>query len=529
MAVRNFRIRRFFAELRRRRVLRDAGLYFIAAWLTMQVADVLSVPLQFSDSTIRLILYFLIGLFPGALIFAWFYDITAQGIIHVDDARERGSPVPLNTVDYAVFSAAGLIIVIALIWLFGNADKQEKTQVAQDVDMPTWEIPDEPSIAVLPFENLSEDSSQDYFCDALTIDITTDLSKFKNLFVIGSHSVFSFKGKTMVAQELSRQLGVRYLLSGSVQKGLSRIRINVQLVDAITGRNLWADRYDRQYRDLFSVQNDLIDSIVASLALNISVEERDRATHKEAANLEARDYYLRGVAAQPCRSSNECRDNFEKAYELDPNHARTLGWLSYVLHKGWKAGWEGYTDDDLDRAFELAKKAVKLDPNDYQSHWSLAVIYLGKRDHQKGMESYARALHLNDNDPDLLVEMAEQFVYSGQYEEAIAQIRMGMRLNPLYPDWYRDDLGWVLYMITEYEQSIDVLSKMSELPADARLLMAANYAQLGKPKLASAQIYKVLAIRPDWTITKEREAEFFRDQQGEDHWLDGLRKAGLPE
>jgi len=529
MAVRDFRIRQCFAELRRRRVLRDVGLYVIAAWLTMQVADVVSGPLQISDSTIRLVLYFLVGLFPVALVFAWFYDITPQGIVHVDTVHEPGEPVRLNTVDYVVLSAAGVVIGIALIWLFGNAVEKGETRPAPVVDVPTLEIPDKPSIAVLPFENLSEDSSRDYLCDALTIDLITDLSKFKNLFVIGSHSVFSFKGKAMVVQELSRQLGVRYLLSGSVQKGSDRIRVNVQLVDATTGQNLWTDRYDRQLRDLFSVQNDLIDSIVASLTLNINVEERDRAMHKEAASLEARDYYLRGVAAQPCRSSNECRDNFEKAYELDPNHSRTLGWLSYVLHKGWKAGWEGYTDDDLDRAFELAQRAVKLDPNDYQSHWSLAVIYLGKRDHQKGMESYARALHLNDNDPDLLVEMAEQLVYSGQYEEAIAQIRRGMRLNPLYPDWYRDDLGWAFYMIHEYEQSIEVLSKMSEVPAEARLLMAANYAQLGKPRLASIKLSEFLTIRPKWTISKEREAEFFQDHQGEEHWLDGLRKAGLPE
>lgn len=529
MAMRGFSIGRCFAELRRRRVLRDAGLYVIAAWLTMQVADVLAGPLQISDATIRLVLYVLVGLFPIALVFGWFYDITTEGIVHTDAAHEADALERLNTVDYAILSAAGLVIAIALIWLFGNAVETEETPVAQLVDIVTLELPDKPSIAVMPFENLSGDASQDYFCDGITMDLTTDLSKFQDLFVIGSHSVFAYKGKAVRAQEMSRQLGVRYLLSGSAQKASDRVRINVQLIDATTGRNVWADRYDRQLRDLFSVQNDMIDAIVASLTLKISAAERERAMHKETASLEARDYYLRGVAAQPCRSSNECRDSFEKAYELDPNHARTLGWLSYVLHKGWAAGWDGYSQDDLDRAYRLAQRAVALDPDDYQSHWSLAVINLGMRDYHKGMAAYARALHLNDNDPDLLVEMAEQFVYMGQHEEAIAQIRRGMRLNPLYPDWYRHDLAWALYFVGDYQRSIDVLSEMSEIPPDGQLLMAANLAQLGQSRLASAEIVAYKQDWPAWTISKEREAEYFRDPQSEAHWLAGLRKAGLPD
>ena len=393
-----------------------------------------------------------------------------------------------------------------------------------------------PAIVVLPFENLSDDPGQEYFCDGLTQDITTELSKFPNFFVVAAKTAFTFKNQPKRAEEIGRELRVRYILEGAIQRAGSHIRVNAQLVDAETGHHIWAQRFDRDLTDVFEIQEEVIELIVGALAPKLTAVERTRAARRATEDISAYDAFLRGthhlvthldVIAESESALLESRRWFQKAIELDPGYARAWGWLAYAHVTSWTMGWAGR--EILDRAKDYAEKAVTLEPEDYDTHWALAYVYHARGDLDLALGAYVTALELNRNDPDMLVEMTETLCCLGQHEEAVGRIERAMIINPRFPEWYRWMLGWSLYHLREYRRSNEQLETIIRPNNEVRLIMAANYAQLGESEKAAAALKDFLQKRPDWTVEKERQKLSYRNPEDEEHWLAGARMAGLPE
>jgi tetratricopeptide (TPR) repeat protein len=365
----------------------------------------------------------------------------------------------------------------------------------------------------------------------LTSDITTDLSRFSNLFVIAANTALTYKGRPTRIEEIARSLKVDYVLEGSVQQVGERLRINAQLIDAGTGHHLWAQRFDRQKGDLFAVQDEILRLIVTALSVQLTSAEYERASRKHPASVNAYEAYLRGIhlsyLIRTTEDQTACRTWFERAIELDPLYARAWGALAYSIVKEWL---EGRRDDGALRLAEThARRAVELDPYDYLTHSFLAFCCLNARDFEPAINEYEKALALNPNDADLLVDFAEALVYVGRHQEAVELVEKAMLLNPHTPDWYRWNLGWALYFARDYGRSVTALRRIPDPIPDVRLLIAAALARQDKTVEAAAEMKRFRESRPDWTIETERRSVRFRDKADEEHWLAGARLAGLPE
>ena len=382
------------------------------------------------------------------------------------------------------------------------ADHATADKTSAPAAEPTAILPDKPSIAVLPFDNLSGDPEQEYFSDGITNDIITDLSKFSGLFVIASNSTFTYKGKPVKVQQVAEDLGVRYVLEGSVQRLGDQIRINAQLIDATSGGHLWAERYERDAEDLFAVQSEIIETIVGTLAFRVDIVEREQALNKDTESLVAYDYYLLGSKAQSTFTKEtmiEARSLFETAIELDPNYARAYASLGFTHANLHAFGWTEDMDRSLEIALEMTQKAVALKPGDYYNHWALGGVY-------KQTGDFDRALA----------------------EDGVAQIKLAMRINPHYPDWYLWNLGWAQYFTGEYEEALASLKRMSNPNNGTRRTLAAVLVRLGRVEEARAVIAAFREQAPDFTVSTMEKFPF-QNRTYLERWMEDLRTAGLPE
>ncbi len=398
-------------------------------------------------------------------------------------------------------------------------------------------LPAKPSIAVLPLQNLSGDPGQEYFVDGFTDTIITELSRFRELFVIARSSTFTYKGKAINVQQVARELGVHYVLEGSVQKIGERLRVTAQLVNAATGHHVWAERYDREVKDLFAVQAEVTQQIVATVGLEdtgpLTRAALECAKRKPTDNLEAYDYYLLGLEHE-IRFTKEdlgvARKLFQKAIELDPEFARPYGNLVFNYYWDWLWEWSDCPAESAKRALECAHKAVALDPADAYGRWALGAMYLYlKRRYDEAVSEYERALTLNPNFADLLADWGVALAHLGRADEGIEVIKKAMRLSPHYPDWYLECLGTGYYHARRYEDAIAALNRMSRNNPNSSVYLAASYAQSGREAEARAVATGILEAKPDFCLKRWAEKEAFKNQADLNHFVDGLRKAGLPE
>ncbi|MGE0212574.1 MAG: adenylate/guanylate cyclase domain-containing protein [Parvibaculaceae bacterium] len=441
--------------------------------------------------------------------------------------RRRRSVAPMAAIAAILLAAIGWSA-----WHYGMPflkAPSPSSEVAQ-----TAPLPEDPAIAVLPLANLSGDPGQDYFSDGITNDITTDLSKFSQLFVIASNSAFMYKGKPTKVQDVATALGVRYLLEGSVQRASDRVRINAQLIDASTGRHIWAERYDRVLTDVFAVQDEIVKAIVTALAVKVEAAELDRINRRETTSMDAYDYWLRGreIYGDPDKVTKEGNEEasrwFKKAIEADSKFARAYGHLAYLSVREWQNGWSPDGEASLKEGERLALKSVELGPDDYDNHWSLAIVYWNQGKFDQALREYDAARKLNENDADLLAEMGEYMIYGGRKKEAVTQILKAIKHNPDVPFWYWWNLGKAYYMVGDYKGAIDAIGKIADPPNDTLLILAAARAQLGESSLAKGDIAKFSKNDPEWTVEKSGNYHY-ADPKDREHWLDGLRKAGLKE
>jgi adenylate cyclase len=388
-----------------------------------------------------------------------------------------------------------------------------------------------PWVAVLPFENLSGDPEQGYFSDGITNDLITDLSKFSELAVIASHSVFTYKGKSARIEDVARELGVRYVVEGSVQRTGDTVRINAQLIEAATGVHLWSDRYKRPLVDLFVLCDEIIDRLVATLVARVEMSERERALRKPIESLEAYDHCLRGRELWWLWEENANRvaqDHFRKAVELDPSFALAYRSLSYVLIQAGCAAWAASPEQVVEEARDLAERAVALGPADFENYGQLGFACLYSRDFDRSLECYRKALALNPNSPDLIADMADALVHVGRIAEGVAMIQQAKQLNPLSSDWYDWVIGIAALFDCRYEEALDALNRVGNTSSFLRCDLAATYVRLGRMEEARATVRDILEGQPDYRISRALLTPFKNPKVAQGFVTD-LKLAGLPE
>jgi TolB-like protein/Tfp pilus assembly protein PilF len=396
-------------------------------------------------------------------------------------------------------------------------------------------LPDKPSIAVLALDELSIGDDRGYLADAISEAIITELSRFPELFVIARNSSFKYKGTATDMRDIGRELGVRYVLEGSLQKAGDRLRVTVQLIDALVGNHVWADTYDRNLADIFAVQDEITRTIVSTVASNIEAERIAQIHHSAPASLEAFDYVLRGKSlfVQFSRETHlQAQQMYEQALALDPSYVGGYVGLAWIHINGYRWGWtELPRQQALGRARDFARKALSLDPRDYAAHWVMGNVHMQAGERGQALAEYERALKLNPNAEKVLVDQAELLVYLGRANEALEQIAEAMRLNPYHPEWYYWSLGWAQYYAGAHEEGLATIRRMARMPNLARRSEAALLVRLGRVEEARAVIAALLKNDPDYTVEKARlnVAGKFSDPALMERWLDDLRAAGLPE
>jgi adenylate cyclase len=401
-----------------------------------------------------------------------------------------------------------------------------------EVISPVLPLPDRPSLAVLPFTNLSGDPEQEYFSDGMTEDLITDLSKLSGLFVIARHSVFTYKGKAVEVAEVSRSLGVRYVMEGSVRKAGNRVRINAQLVDATTGRHLWAERYDRELEDIFALQDEVTQKIVFALKVMLTPEEQVRFRQAPTNNLDAYDSFLRGQAYfwRFTRETHiQARQMFEKAIELDPQYAGAYAVLSGTYFAEWLLQWS-QDPQTLAQAFALAERAVVLDDSLPLAHTMLGVAYLSQKQHEQAIAEGERAITLGPNYADGYTWLGVIFNFAGRAEEALEAVEKALRLNPHDPFFYLFTLGFTYRMMGRHEEAIATLRRVlirnpDHLPTHLHVLVA--YSESGQKAESQVEAAEILRLSPQFSLERVRQRLPFKNPAELERILDGLRKAGL--
>lgn len=391
-------------------------------------------------------------------------------------------------------------------------------------------ITDAPSIAVLPFDQIGAASEHGEPWAGIASDIATDLAKYRRLLVVASHSAAASKALSIPTKAIGEILGVRYLVQGTVRAVGRRVRLNVQLLEARTRSELWAERYDRSVEALFDVQDDIVRTIVACLDSTIDLSERSRVRRAPTESLAAYGHYVRGrdlwfgFSAEANRAA---RAMFEAAIQVDPGFARAHGYRSFTLVQDFRQGWNGATRETLELALEVAERAVKLGPHDFDNHWSLAVARLYRRAFDEAMVAYERALALNPGDANLLAENAEALVLTGRPTAAVSQLERAIRLNPLHPDWYLYDLGWALCEAGCHDQAVSVLGSVVAPPMVVLEDLTVAQIRLGLVAEAQATAGRILAMSPEYTVERSRNYPF-KDAARTEAFIADLRRAGLP-
>ncbi len=414
--------------------------------------------------------------------------------------------------------------------LLPGTAKQARATLSEPAEL---DLPGKPSIAVLPFTNMSGDPEQEYFSDGIVEDIITDLSKIAGLFVIARNSTFAYKGKQFDVRDVCRELGVRYVLEGGVRKAANRVRITAQLIDGTSGGHLWAERYDRELHDIFAVQDEVTRDIVSALALELTPDERDREPGRYTENLEAYEHFLRGreqAFLDTAQTNAQARAMLEKAIELDPRFSLAFSHLSRNHVIAYSNRWGETPDESLELAMQLGQRAVELDASNPHAHFAVSAAALWMKQHDVSIAAAEKCLAIAPNFADGHGILALILVYSGKAREAIASLNKAMRLDPHYRDIYLHFLALAHVQLGEYEQAVAVLKRRLVRKPESdisRMLLAAVYGHLGNFEESRIEWAEVLRINPDYSLEHRRKTLPYKNPADFEHMLDGLRKAGL--
>jgi adenylate cyclase len=387
-----------------------------------------------------------------------------------------------------------------------------------------------PSIAVLPFANMSGDPEQEFFADGLTEDILTELSRRRELFVISRTSSFVYKGKPANLREVAQKLGARYLVEGSVRKAADRVRITVQLIDTTTDGHIWAERYDRKLNDIFAVQDEITTAIVATLPGRLEAAQQDQLVRMKPSSMAA---YECALAAKVLHHKSTREDNLEalvlidRSLALDPDYAHAHAWRGCILGQAYSNAWARDPEATFKEVMVELERAIALDDNDADVHRILAAVSIVRNDFTRARYHQDRALALNPNYDLVVVQMGELFTWLGQAEEGVDWIRKAMKLNPHHPPRFWSHLGKAYFVGRQYEQAIEAFMHMASLDTLQHGFLAASYAWLGHKPAAAAHVGRLRELDGTLDVGRFLAMMHFAREQDTDHLREGLHKAGL--
>jgi adenylate cyclase len=461
------------------------------------------------------------------------YRVLMEPRVTVAGKPEEAKPAPMRR--KAIFTGAFAVIVVAValgIWQFYM---RRPTEEPVSVEKMAYPLPDEPSIAVLPFDNLSGDPDQEYIADGITENIITALSYIPEIFVIARNSTFTYKGKAVKAQEVAEDLGVRYILEGSVQRAGDRVRITAQLIDAASGRHLWADRYDRGLQDLFALQDEITLKIVIALQVKLSVGVQTRLTGKAIPNFEVWSYYARGYGhmMRHTKADNaKAREFLERAEGLAPEYAPVFIWLGWTHFEDAHHGWSESREESLLRAVELAKKAQALDDSDPMIHALWGAIYLRQGRFDQAIAEGEKSVVLGPNQAEPHLMLAMYLHSTGRHKEALPLLRKAMRLDPYYPSFYLELLGSIYLHMEEYSKAVEAY-KVLVVREPHRIVghvgLAIAYIRLGRKEQVRSEVAEVLRLFPEFSLEVYRKQAHLMnmDPAVVESDIEALREAGL--
>jgi adenylate cyclase len=459
------------------------------------------------------------------------YRVMLQPRVTVAREAVKEKPAPVRRRVILLGEIAVVVVAVVLgIWQYYMRRPSVEPASAEKMAYP---LPDKASIAVLRFVNMVDDPKQEYFSDGITESIIMALSKIRDLFVIARNSTFTYKGKAVKIQQVAEELAVRYVLEGSVQKTDNRVRITSQLIDAITGRHLWAERYDRELEDLFALQDEITLKIITSLRVKLTEGEMVRVAGTD--NLEA---YLRNIqAVEQMRRWNKegnalGRKFAKEAIDLDPKYADAYLTVSATHLLDLMYGTSESLEQSLKIAEKLVQKALSLAPNSGRPHGFLGRIYLTKRQYDEAIAEGERSLALEPNSAFVHYALAYSLHNARRPEEAIGLLKKAIRLSPFADPWYQGILGVCYRMVGRSEEAIPLYEKVLHYNQNdmfAHLELAATYVELGRNEDAEAEAAEVLRIDPKFSLESYRKGRLYKNPDDLERVIGALRKAGLPE
>ncbi|MCW6506784.1 tetratricopeptide repeat protein [Lichenifustis flavocetrariae] len=388
----------------------------------------------------------------------------------------------------------------------------------------------QPSVAVLTLTNLTGDPSNEALCDIIGEGVISDLSRFRHLTVIARHSASLFNLKLSSAREIGQRLRARYLLGGSLVRAGRHLRAIVQLIEAESENVIWSDRFEIALGQLFEIQDEITGAVASRLSVQIDFAEH-RQESKRPRDMRSYGLVIRGqdMILRFSRQANlHARRLFEEAAELTPTYARAYSAISRTHNLDWRYSWSANPAASLDTAVEAARKAIHLDRVDSRAFAELGFVHLYRKEHDESLADYRRAVALNPNDADVLAEYADSLVYAGDPASSIEIIERAMRLNPYYPDWYLWYLADAQDALGRSEDVVTTVHRMQN-PDEGRRLLAANYAHLGMMDEAQAAAREVMRLHPSFRIEQWRDRPPYKDELVFQRYIEGLRKAGLPQ
>ena len=408
----------------------------------------------------------------------------------------------------------------------------------QSMEKVATVLPEKPSIAVLPFNNLSGDSDQDYLADGITENIITALSKIPEMLVIARNSVFTYKDKPIKIQQVGQDLGVRFVLEGSIQKAEDQVRITGQLIDATTGHHLWADQYDRELEDLFAVQDEITMHIASALQVELTDGKQAQVRHRSTNNLRAWSYAVKGYSLYERITKDDnakARELFEKAVESDPDYAWAWAMIGFTYFIDTRYGWHRPREESEKMMIEYGQKAVKLDDSIPDVYLLLASPHIWRKEHDEAIALAEKAIAIDPNSAESYAELGMYYRFAGRFEDSIRMTEKAIRLHPYYPDWYLYSLEYSYYYLGQYEKAIEFAKKHLKLIENRggtdtfwqHLILAQNYIRLGQDKDARYHAAEALKKNPEYTFKWEREGSMYKDPALIEQQIEDLRKAGL--
>lgn len=436
--------------------------------------------------------------------------------------------------------ATGIAALVALL-VAGYLDVLPVRLKSPDLEPASPErmafaLPDEPSIAVLPFENLSDNPEHEYLADALTENIINVLSKIPDLFVIARNSTFTYKGKAVKVQQVAEEMGVRYVLEGGIQRSGDRIRVTTQLVGAVKGNQLWSDHYDRNLTDLFAVQDEITVRIVTELQVRFTAgDQARRPSGHGTLNLKAWASAVQGFALFHTLTKEDnarAQQLLENATELDPSYAWAWTVLAWTHWNDARNGWSASRDASFNKAFELADKSRSLDDSVPFTYSLLGALHLLKREYEQAIAHMEKAVALDPNGAESKALLGVVLTYAGRPREATTLLERAMRLNPRYPGWYLVTLGRAYRLSGRLDDAIEALLRAKQrIPQNdhARVVLTATYLEMGREAEARAEAADILKLNPKFSVREFANVIPYKDPEQTRRVLDALRETGLPE